>query len=118
MNKALLDDTLNCWKFLATLTSLRELLLDLQYRAFWGCKGWDGGLEELAVEDPGRLECLDPAELHASSDLRQQLYNFGRVGDNVVACLIGNPAAGWSVLVIVGTGWSSMGLNKYLGCCS
>lgn len=32
MNKALLEETLSCWKFLATLTSLNELLLDLQYR--------------------------------------------------------------------------------------
>ena len=46
--------------------------------------GWDGGLDELAVELPGRLECLDPVLLQASSLLLQQLYNFGLVGDMVI----------------------------------
>ncbi len=49
--------------------------------------GWDGGLDELAVELPGRLECLDPVLLQASSLLRQQLDSLGLVGDIVIGGL-------------------------------
>ena len=95
LNKALLEDTLNCWKFLATLTSLNELLLDLQYNPaetftdedcccdVWG---WLGGLELEAVLEPGLELCLEPVELQFSSDRRQQLYNLGLwLGDMVKA---------------------------------
>ena len=51
-------------------------------------EGWDGGRDELAVELPGRLECLDPVLLHASSFLLQQVYNLGLVGDIVIRIVV------------------------------
>ena len=105
--------------------------------------GWDGGLDELAVELPGRLECLDPVLLQASSLLLQQLYNFGLVGDMVIRWIpwalheavvmtdcteTGIPEAGIipteaATLEDTDTGpynslSSVMGLNKYLGAAS
>ena len=105
--------------------------------------GWDGGLDELAVELPGLLECLDPVLLQASSLLLQQLYNFGLVGDMVIRWIpwalheavvmtdcteTGIPEAGIipteaATLEDTDTGpynslSSVMGLNKYLGAAS
>lgn len=105
--------------------------------------GWDGGLDELAVELPGLLECLDPVLLQASSLLLQQLYNFGLVGDMVILWIpwapheavvmtdcteTGIPEAGIiptteAAAADTGTGpynslSSVMGLNKYLGAAS
>ena len=55
----------------------------------WPCAcGCEGGLEELAVELPGLLECLLPVLLHASSLRRQQLYNLGLLGDMVICGLM------------------------------